>query len=208
MCAEYEQHRPALKGWDKLLRDWPEANADVDTHLFPRRTGLTVDAEGFRARHWSLIPRWADSPKLKFSTFNARAETVREKPVFRNAWRSAQRCLVPMSAWYDWANIDGRKRKHRVVAADQGPIVVAGLWEDWHSDERHLSSFTLITVPATPALSALHGRMPRTLNPDEADTWLHDDREHCESLLCTPSREPSVGLEPVPESRPAAPRLL
>lgn len=204
MCAEYEQHRPALKAWSEILSDWPDSDDETSTHLFPRRAGLTRDAEGFAGRHWSLVPPWADSPKLKFSTFNARAETLRGKPVFRNAWRKGQRCLVPMSAWYEWAVLDGRKRKHRVSARDGGPIVVAGLWERWQRDEQALDSFTLVTVAATPAMASLHARMPRTLSPDDADRWLHDDPESCEPLLRTPEIEPALRIEPVAD-RPADP---
>ena len=191
MCAEYEQHRPALKAWARLLADWPDATGAERRHCFPHRPAFTVDAHGFRTRYWSLIPAWLPEPRLRFSSFNARAETLRDKPVFRDAWRRGQRCLVPASAWYEWQRSDGRKRKFRIAATDGSPLVFAGLWSRWHRDGHEpIDSFTIVTTEATPSLSKIHHRMPRLLTPNEALRWLHEEPETCADLLQPPPDTP------------------
>ena len=82
MCGRYEQHIPALVSWMRVLGDWPR---DIPSryNVCPTQTAATVDAEGYRERHWSLIPAWSKAPKLKYSTFNARAESLADKATFR-----------------------------------------------------------------------------------------------------------------------------
>lgn len=176
MCAEFEQHVPAMQGWADVLEHWPNPEAAQDAqasgHVFPTDACWTFDSGGFAQRSWSLIPAWADAPKLKFSTFNARAETLAEKPVFRQAWQHGQRCLIPASRYYEWGVTPSGKRKHEVWAADGQALMMAGLYERWTKDAQLVDSCTVVTVAASAAMQKLHGRMPLLLDAPAMQIWL------------------------------------
>lgn len=149
----------------------------------PTTLAMTLDAEGWVERHWSLLPAWAKEPKLKFATFNARAETVTQKPAFRGAWKRSQRCIVPASAYAEWPTIDGKKQRHRVQAANGAPLLFGGLWELWQRGQEERHSFTILTVPPVSQIEWLHHRMPLILPESVLDAWLHASPEECEPLL-------------------------
>lgn len=154
-----------------------------DDNLRPTKLAMTVDAQGARLRSWSLIPGWANEPKLKFSTFNARAETVHEKPAFRTAWKRSQRCAVPASAYSEWPVIDGEKLRHRVQLVSGMPLLLGGLWDTWQQGSEVRHSFTIITVPPLPGIAWLHHRMPLFLPEQVLDDWLHSSPEEAFEFL-------------------------
>ncbi len=130
---------------------------------------------------WGLLPGWAKDPKDAYKTFNARSETVVEKPTFRSAVRS-KRCAVPADAYYEWLPEGNRKRPHVIRPVDGRLIAFAGLYEWWRdpSTGDWLLSTTILTGPS-PApgtgriledLSALHERMPLPLGPKHFGDWL------------------------------------
>src|SRR5712672_1125003 len=84
----------------------------------------------FRLMRWGLLPGWVEDPRQFSLLFNARAETVMEKPAFRNAMKR-RRCLIPADGFYEWRQEGGRKRPYLVRPKDGGPIAFAGLWETW-----------------------------------------------------------------------------
>ena len=175
-----------MRGWTALLAEWPATNVEASKHVFPTQACWTLTNNGWTQRHWSLVPPWADSPKMKFATFNARAETLAEKPAFRSAWKHGQRCLIPASRYFEWGVTPSGKRKHGIWASDGNALMMAGLHEQWTSDKQCLNSCTVITVAANDALRALHGRMPLLLDPGTAQVWLQSDVSACERLLQTP----------------------
>jgi putative SOS response-associated peptidase YedK len=90
----------------------------------------------FALARWGLIPHWAKDTKIGYHTINARAETVAEKPAFRNAFKY-RRCLIPSDGFYEWAAVPGSKTKQPwfIVLRDREPMALAGLWEKWRSPE-------------------------------------------------------------------------
>jgi putative SOS response-associated peptidase YedK len=72
---------------------------------------------------WGLIPSWAKDPKLGYSTFNARAETLATRPAFRSAWQAGRRCLVLADGYYEWRDTD--KQPFAVALAHRGPMTLA-----------------------------------------------------------------------------------
>jgi putative SOS response-associated peptidase YedK len=108
---------------------------------------------------------------------NARAETVAEKPAYRDALRT-RRCLVVADGFYEWRAAPGEpKRPHWITRADGAPFAFAGLWAVWRGpgadDERGLRTCTIVTTAANARLRDLHDRMPVML-PDRAaeEAWL------------------------------------
>ncbi len=119
---------------------------------------------------WGLIPSWSKDGKVG-ATFNARAETVDTKPVFRGAWRAGRRCLVITDGFYEW-----RKSDHQSFAvgmADKSLMVMAGLWEEWTSPSgERLKTCTVITTDANETMARIHDRMPVILAEADWPKWL------------------------------------
>jgi putative SOS response-associated peptidase YedK len=149
--------------------------------------GVSEDAGGGRimaAYRWGLVPWAAKDPNAVRHTFNARAETVATKPVFRSAFRRG-RILVPVDAFYEW-KAGTPKQPFAFRRADGQPVVFAGLRDYWRGpDGNELRSATVITTAAGPDMP-IHDRQPVVLDPGTWEQWLDpesSDREQLESLL-------------------------
>ncbi len=141
------------------------------TQLLPViRIGADGDRELATLR-WGLIPMWAKDPKIAYSTINARAETVAEKPAFRTAFKK-RRCLVPADGFYEWQATGDGKQPYRITMKDGEPFAMAGLWERWDKGEEPLESFTIIVTSGNSLIKPIHDRMPVILDPDTWDHWL------------------------------------
>jgi len=127
---------------------------------------------------WGLIPSWAKDEKIAQHTFNARAETLAEKPSFRAAFKR-RRCLVPVSAFFEWRVIPGEKKKQklRFVSVDGNPLALAGLWEHWTAPDSGevVASYTVITTAANGLMAPIHDRMPVILAAKDWAAWLDPD---------------------------------
>ncbi|MGO8870806.1 MAG: SOS response-associated peptidase [Acidimicrobiales bacterium] len=141
---------------------------------------------------WGLIPWWANDPTIGNKTFNARAETVGTKPMFRDAYRD-RRCIVPADGFYEWEKTPGTARRpfyfHR---RDGEPLAFAGLWEIWRDPSQaddlqgRIRSCTIITTGAGPDTRAVHDRQPVVLERATGDLWLDPgttDRDELGGLL-------------------------
>jgi putative SOS response-associated peptidase YedK len=125
---------------------------------------------------------------------NARAETVGERPAWKDAlWR--RRCLIPADGFYEWKAEEGRKQPYYVARPDRRPFAFAGLWQPRFTPDGEASCTIVTTSPLAP-LEALHDRMPVLLAPEGRELWLDDDadRESVVKLLLTPSLPEPVGV--------------
>lgn len=167
---------------------------------------LRPDAEGalHAARlRWGLVPAWSEVASTKFSAFNARVESVAEKPVFRGAFR-ARRCLVPASGWYEWREEAGRKIPYLFEPAAGGALLFAGLWERWQRGDEAVESFTILTTEARGQVAEVHDRMPVLVAHGDARQWLDLSLLEAEAFalsLQTPVLKLERGRAP-----PASPR--
>lgn len=135
-----------------------------------------VDASGIReltALRWGLIPSWADDPAIGNRLINARGETVAEKPAFRKAF-ARRRCLVPMSAFYEWKKRGAKSGEPWAFRrADGAPFAVAGLWETWTApDGSEIETCALITTSPNDVVAAVHDRMPVIVPRSDYARWL------------------------------------
>lgn len=122
---------------------------------------------------WGLVPFWAPDEKTGYRLINARAETVTEKPSFRQAVK-ARRCLILADAFYEWKKEGRRKRPFRVSLKDDGMFAFAGIWETWNKTGTELRTCAILTVEANPLVRTLHERMPVILPPSREREWLRD----------------------------------
>lgn len=152
-----------------------------------------------RSMKWGLIPSWAKDPKIGSKCFNARAETIEEKPAFRTSFRS-RRCLVPADGFYEWREEEemrrvsreerktsrieatelptGRKfkRPYKFTFRGQEIFSLAGLWTVWKDREgKDVESFTIITTEPNELLAQYHNRMPVIIKPDQEQVWINPE---------------------------------
>lgn len=122
---------------------------------------------------WSLIPSWWKKPlkEKSFSSFNAKAETVHEKPVFRGAFRH-HRCLVPLSGFYEWTGPRGAKTPFAIGLRNRRWFCLAGLWDRAMIDGSEVDSFTVLTTTPNDLMAGIHTRMPVILRPEHYGRWL------------------------------------
>ena len=158
-----------MHGWADSLEQWPDMeqryNVAPTSNIAAFRSGV---GEPMR---WGLIPNWADSFESTYSTFNARIETVNEKPTFRDAWKKSQRCLIPMAGYYEWKGEKGNKQAYYVTDRLAGGLVAAGLYDSWKLGK--FLSCTILTKPADAAMAELHPRIPILLTPETALDWMN-----------------------------------
>lgn len=117
---------------------------------------------------WGLVPFFAHGQPGKYSTFNARLETLASSAAFRGPWQHGQRCIIPALGFYEWhVNADGTKQPFYIHLEDQAIFGFAGLWEG--------ESCTIITMPANALMAGVHNsktRMPAILARDMRELWL------------------------------------
>ena len=133
--------------------------------------------------HWGLIPSWAKDKKIASRTFNARAETVTEKPSFRSAYQH-RRCLIPATGFFEWYQTETGKHPYHIHKADNGLFAFAGLWEHWQHEQASVYSCTLITMAAEGKMARIHERMPVIIRPDYYQRWLDHSDESADVAHC------------------------
>jgi putative SOS response-associated peptidase YedK len=127
---------------------------------------------------WQLVPATEPSFSSRFATINAKSETVFESRLYRGLV-IRQRCIVPLSGFYEWKRTGDTKRPFKIHLRDEPIMSVAGLWETWHPgrpDEGQ--SFSILTTAANEFMREIHDRMPVILDRSDEEAWL--DPEVCE----------------------------
>jgi putative SOS response-associated peptidase YedK len=193
MCGRYN-----LQGsWSDLVRLYRIVEDVTPLNLRPRyniaptqdvvvvRKGPDGKGRDLSMMRWGLVPSWAKDVAIGARLINARAETVAEKPSFRDAYRR-RRCLIPADGFYEWQKRSGgAKQPYLITLEDQQPIAFAGLWERWDkaSDGGPVHTCAIITTEANDLLRPIHGRMPVILDAANHDAWLNADGDEVTSLL-------------------------
>jgi putative SOS response-associated peptidase YedK len=132
---------------------------------------------------WGLIPHWIKDTNTLPLLFNARAESLAIKPMFKHAFRR-QRCLIPASGFYEWKPLpDGKSKQPFYVSAKEGPLSFAGLWETATVNEVTIDSCTIITTESNTLMRSIHDRMPVILPPEVWDAWLTPVQQPDDILL-------------------------
>ncbi len=121
--------------------------------------------------------------------FNARAETIDRRPIFRNAF-AGRRCLVPANGFYEWPAGTGQTKTPRWVSHRDGrPVAFAGIWYSAQSHEEDAGACVIVTTAANSLVAPIHDRMPVILPPEQFDAWLSGRTEPDELLALLGSRD-------------------
>jgi putative SOS response-associated peptidase YedK len=129
---------------------------------------------------WGLIPFWIKDAEtadaLRRRTFNAKSETLAEKPSFRSSFKS-KRCLVITNGFYEWQTVGKEKIPYCMELRNQKAFALAGLYDNWTDPATGeiLNTFTVITTRANPRMEEIHNlkkRMPVILSPEDEGKWL------------------------------------
>lgn len=147
------------------------------------RAGTGRELEAYR---WGLAPRWSKPGEKSLAPFNARAESVASKPMFRGLFKK-QRCLVPVNGYYEWKTEGGKKQPYLFTVPDEPMFSLAGLYDEAAGDEGEpAGSFTVITTTPNEMTGEYHNRMPVIIAREDEDEWLdpaETDIEPLERLL-------------------------
>lgn len=155
-------------------------------NIAPATPITALRREGASQMRWGLIPHWSkpgSGPSAPL--INARGETITEKPSFRTAWKQGQRCVVPMTGFFEWEK-QGRERLPWLFKRrEDAPLAFAGLWDRWQDpiDDSIIESVTVVTTTPNEMLSRIHDRMPVLLDEDSAATWLDADNAMAVDLI-------------------------
>lgn len=199
MCGRYALHaHPDVIALQFGLSEVPAFAPRYN--IAPAAEVLIVRAtEGVRsiARvRWGLEPRWAKDPSIGNKLSNARAETVAEKPAFRDAYRW-RRCLVPASGFYEWKPEAGRKQPYYVHPANGALFAFGGLWERWQGPEGPRETCVIVTTEANHRMRAIHDRMPVIIDAGNYARWLDCSPESDVSGLLGPCDATAIELRRV-----------
>lgn len=166
MCNAYTLHS-TLEALRRLFRASGTLNLPERLDAFPGRDVVVVRDGRIELAHWGFLPAWARRPLT-----NAKSEDI--KPTFAAAFRQ-RRCLVPATAYYEWSGAKGSKVKHAIRPADQDVFSFAGLWQEFQVKGEARLCVTIMTTQPSPAIAAIHNRMPVILPADGHAAWLAGD---------------------------------
>jgi len=155
----------------------------------------------FALMRWGFIPGFVKNEKEFPLLINARAETVFEKPSFRNAIKR-RRCLFVADGFYEWQKLDEKgkqKRPFLIRRPMQGLIALGGIWECWTSpDGSEIDTAAILTTSANATMAAIHDRMPVILDPPDFDAWLSPETPHLDVIrMLTPVNDEALELVPI-----------
>ncbi|MEA3456181.1 MAG: SOS response-associated peptidase [Campylobacterota bacterium] len=131
--------------------------------------------------NFGLIPHWMKEKKAV--SINARAETLSQKPSFREPFKH-KRCLIPVNGFYEWKQERDHKVPYWIYSKESDFFALAGLWDEWKDKESGeiVISSAIITAEPNELMKSIHDRMPAILKPGDWKLWLDPDISEKEIL--------------------------
>lgn len=185
MCGRFAITTRRLQRLEQLLKtefpDMTERYNIAPTQPIP----VIREVDGYYSMtdmRWGLVPSWSKTPTTTYSTFNAKIETVAEKPLYRSAFKH-RRCLIPASGFYEWRTENGLKQPYYFTRQDDAEMALAGLWEEWKGpDGTMLQSCSILVGAANSLVGAVHDRMATIVPDNHVEDWLNPN-ENTDYLL-------------------------
>ena len=178
MCGRYTFIAPAPAVAQRFGATFAEpAPTTYNAAPSQRLPVITNAAPGqIQLLRWGLVPSWSRDSTTGPKPINARAETLAEKPSFRQLL-DRRRCLVLADSFFEWQATPAGKVPHRILLRNEQPFAFAGLWDEWldrSTGELH-PTFAIITTAPNPLMARIHNRMPVLLpGPAAEQAWLDD----------------------------------
>ena len=158
------------------IESWRDSGSyQLSYNISPSQSSpVMIDDMGRQAKmmKWGLIPNWATDASIGSKLINARAETLLEKPSFKNLV-SNQRCIVLSDGYFEWKRSNSRAIPYYIYNPNNKILPMAGLWDFWKNNSgENIFSYTIITTQANSNLKDIHHRMPVILDLKQIDPWL------------------------------------
>lgn len=162
------------------------SNLQPDYNVCPTNTIDTVIGRELVRMRWGLIPGWWSKPlkEMRFATFNARSDTIAQKPMFRSAFKR-NRCLIPVSGYYEWMEMPDGKQPYYFSRKDGLPITIAGIWDEWTDKEsgKSLKSCSMVITEPNKFAAEVHDRMPVIIEQKDFEKWQVADVKELSALM-------------------------
>lgn len=190
LAARYGRNLSIVEIAEKILKEQEQYR--VNAFSFPYCPVITSDPE-IQSYRWGLIPFWAKDEKqadeIKRMTLNARADTIFQKPSFREPIRS-KRCIVPSTGYFEWRHEGYKKIPYYIYVKDETIFSMAGIYDTWldKTTGEVVDTFSIITTDTNPLTDYIHNtkhRMPAILSQENEERWLDPslDKSDIEKLL-------------------------
>lgn len=197
MCSNYQPIKNHHANWVKHHFDCELPNDEWRAETYPTYPAPFVYLEGGKPKcdlaQFGLVPHWAtDKKKFGLRTYNARSETVHEKPSYRSAWRERRFGLALMESFYEPSWETGKAVRWRIKRTDGEPIAVASIWERLIDKETGeiLFSFSMLTINADGHEVMKHFHKPQdekrsivVLNESQYLPWLSASHHQATGML-------------------------
>jgi putative SOS response-associated peptidase YedK len=180
----------------EYFKDRPRFNiAPTDPHFI-----VTSEFERRKAQpaRWGLMNRSARDNRSASQCINAKAETLEQRPTFREAFLR-RRCVIPAGGFYEWTGSKARRQPLWIHPRAGGLMLFAGLYESWYPEkDRAEVTFTIVTCAANAALAEIHDRMPVVLDEQAAEDWMNPRERDPLSLkqLLVPAPDDLLAIRP------------
>jgi putative SOS response-associated peptidase YedK len=197
MCGRFTR----MYEWRELVELYwltmaPPSNLQPRYNICPTDTiDVVISGGGERTlapMRWGLVPGWWKKPlkEMKVATFNARSDTIADKPMFRDSFKR-RRCLIPASGYYEWVTTPEGKQPYYFTRRDGQVITIAGVQDRWtepQSGER-LRSCSMVITDANKFVSDIHDRMPVILEAEHFEQWMNGNANDAAALMRPASDE-------------------
>ncbi len=202
MCGRFLLTAP-LEAVQRLFGFLEQPNLAPRYNIAPSQAVAAMIRDDAARRHfvwlrWGLVPSWSKGDRPAAPLINARAETVAEKPSFREAFK-ARRCVVFADGFYEWRQ-SGNRQPYCVRLTDTSPFALAAIWEPVAAAKagEPERGCALITTEANATMATVHHRMPVILTPQQVEAWLDPatSRDDLQDLL-KPLPDAALTLTPV-----------
>ena len=204
MCGRFTLHTPAAQIRESFnLPDLPARELKPRYNIAPNQDVAIIRDTGTGREmvmaRWGLIPGWSKESRTKYSTINARIESVAEKPTYRTPFKR-RRCLIPADGFYEWKQDAGNKVPHHIRMQDGKVFAFAGLWDHWEGEDADIESCTIIVMPANEVMQPIHERMPAIIAQQDYDVWLDSSVTDKQEIMQYLNSGPSIQLTAYPVS--------
>ncbi|MFA5059693.1 MAG: SOS response-associated peptidase [Candidatus Omnitrophota bacterium] len=156
---------------------------------------LNTSPRSLTLLRWGLIPYWAKDKAIGNKMINARAETIFEKPSFKDPI-SQKRCLILADAFFEWKKGGTKKKPYKISLKSQEPFAFAGIWDRWISGGEEILSCSIVTTEPNSLIAPIHHRMPVILPKDCEQKWLSRLSRKDIELFLKPFDNSQMSVEP------------